>query len=113
MEYDPNLEAHRETIKNSLNKIASEVHTALVKAGLAYPIYISIPSNGFAYATFACPVDPTDSEWDRITAIVVDVIGKRIGVDRLVSHSLSCAMAGTTMGSAEVIGTDASFSPSA
>jgi hypothetical protein len=113
MEYDPTLDAQRKTLRNSLNDIASEVNSALVTAGLVYPIYISIPFSGFAYATFACPVDPTDSEWDRITAIVVDVIGKRIEVDRLVSHSLSCAMAGTTMGSAEVIATDASLSPSA
>ena len=111
MEYNPTLDAHRETIRNSLNEVASEVHTALVTAGLAYPVYISIPTSGIAYATFACPVDPSDAEWGRMTAIVMDVIGGRIGVDGLTSHSLSCAMAGTTMGSAEVIATDASFSP--
>lgn len=102
---------HRETIRNSLNEIASEVNTALVKAGLAYPVYISVPTSGNAYATFTCPVDPTDLEWDRMNAALMDAIGKRIGVERLTSNSLSCAMAGTTMGSAEVIRTDASFGP--
>ena len=110
MEYDP-LDAHRETIRKSLNEIASKVHTALVEAGLAYPVYISVPTSGTAYATFACPVDPTDSEWDQMNAIVMAEIGKWIGVKSLTSHPLSCAMAGTTMGSAEVIGTDASFGP--
>ena len=61
MEYNPTLDDDRETIRCSLNEIASEVHTALVAAGLAYPIYISVPFSGYAYATFACPVDPTDS----------------------------------------------------
>ena len=112
MEYNSTLDDDRETIRNSLNEIASEVHSALVKAGLAYPVYISVPTSGNAYATFACPVDPSDAEWDRMAAIVMDVIGKRIGVERLTSGPISCAMAGTTMGSAEVIGTDPSFSPS-
>jgi hypothetical protein len=107
MEHISNLDDDRETIRGSLNEIAPEVHTAL-----EYANYISVPTSGNAYATFACPIDPSDAEWDRMTAIVMDVIGRKIGVDELTSHSLSCAMAGTTMGSAEVIGTDASFSSS-
>lgn len=39
--------------------------------------------------TFACPLDPNDAEWDKMTAIVMDQIGTRVGVSlRLVRSAM-------------------------
>jgi hypothetical protein len=96
------LDTGRAKIRNSINEIAAELNSALVAEGLAYPVYICVPSSGNALATLACPLDPDDQEWDRITTIVREIVGKRIGATGLTTRRLACAMAGTTMASADV-----------
>ena len=98
---DDDIEAQRATIKNTLNEIAAELSTALVHAGLAYPVYLCVTS-GHALVTIACPVDPTDDEWARVIEIASEIIGKRIDGTRLRSSALSCVMAGTTMGAVDL-----------
>jgi hypothetical protein len=58
---------------------------------------------GNALLTFACPLDPDDNEWARITEIALEIVGKRIGKTQLQTRELACAMAGATMGAAELI----------
>jgi len=96
------LESQRETLRQSLNKITAEFNSALVAAGLAYPIYICVPTSGNALLTFACPLDPDDDEWARVTGIALEIVGKKIGTTQLQTRELACAMAGATMGAAEV-----------
>src|SRR5438067_436628 len=99
---DFDLDAQRATIEQSLDEIATELNTALVHEGLAYPVYLCIPSGGHAVATIACPLDPKDHEWERISEIARDIVSKRIGGTRLCSRGLPCAMAGTAMGAADL-----------
>ena len=102
-ESDDELDALRATIEQSLNEIAAELSSALIAEGLAYPIYLCVPSGcGHALATVACPLDPTDEEWARVIGIACEIIRKRIGGIRLRSCALPCAMAGTTMGAADL-----------
>jgi hypothetical protein len=96
-------DAIRDIIRQSLSKITAELNSALVAAGLAYPIYLCVPTTGDALVTFACPLDPNnDEEWDRITQIVREIVGKEIGSTRLTARALCCSMAGTTMAAADV-----------
>jgi hypothetical protein len=97
------IQSHREMIRSSLNEIAAELNSALVTAGLACPVYVSIPFGGDSLVTFATPLDPDDNEWDRITEIAREIVGKKIGIAQLQTRELACAMAGTTMGAAELI----------
>jgi hypothetical protein len=96
------IEEARHTIRESLNEIAADFNSALVAAGLAYPVYLCVPASGDALATLACPLDPDDNEWNRITKIVCEIVGARIGTLELKTRGLACAMAGATMASADV-----------
>jgi hypothetical protein len=73
---DDTLEAKRDTIRRSVNEIAADLNSALVAAGLAYPIYLCVPASDDAIVTFACPLDPDDNECDRITEIVREICGE-------------------------------------
>jgi hypothetical protein len=100
---DDTLEAKRDTIRRSVNEIAADLNSALVAAGLACPIYLCVPASGDAIVTFACPLDPDDNECDRITEIVREIVGKKIGAARLTTRELACAIGGgATIGGAEV-----------
>jgi hypothetical protein len=96
-------QANREKIRDSLNEITAELNSALAAAGLACPVYLCVPTSGNALLTFACPLDPDDDEWDRITGIAFGIVGKKIGSTQLQTRELACAMAGTRMGAAELI----------
>jgi hypothetical protein len=99
---DDQLQSQREMIRSSLNEIAAELNSALVAAGLACPVYVSVPFSGDSLVTFATPLDPNDDEWDRVIEITRRIVGERIGATRLNTRHLACAMAGTLMGAAEV-----------
>ena len=95
------VQVNGRTIERSLNEITAQLNSALIEAGVAYPIYMCIPASGDALFTLACPVDPADDDWDRMGQITCDVVGQMIG-KRLRSRGLSCAMAGTAMGAADL-----------
>ena len=48
------------------------------------------------------PVDPSDDEWSHATAIVRQIVAKRLGGIRLRSRPLTCAMANTPMSASEI-----------
>jgi hypothetical protein len=104
-ELSPNgtLQLQRETIRQSINEITEALNSALVQAGVPFPVFLCIPSTGDAIATFASPVEPDDAAWDRITRIVCEIVGKKIGSTALMTRSLACAMAGTQMGSCDLL----------
>jgi hypothetical protein len=80
-----------------LDEIADEVGTALRDAHLDFPVYLAVPNSGDAVATVACPLDPSDEDWSNAAAIVCRIMAKRLGVVRLRSRGLVCAVAGTSM----------------
>ena len=101
-------EAQREIIRLALDEIATEVGTALRDAHLDFPVFIAVPNSGESLATMACPLDPSDSDWSRASAIVCRVIGQRLGDAQLSGRALHCAVTNATMGAADVIADTAS-----
>jgi hypothetical protein len=99
---DDEPEAQRAVIRLALDDIAAEVGTALRDACLDFPVYLTVSNSGTSLATMACPLDPSDTEWSRASAIVCEIIGRRLGNIRLGGRPLHCAVANATMGAAEV-----------
>ena len=96
-------DAKRQIIRNSLNEIAAEVGTALRDAHLDFPVFLTVSNSGDSLATFATPLDPSDSDWSHASAIVCRIIGQRLGDVRLRGRALHCAVANATMGAADVV----------
>ena len=61
-DYDA-LEAQRSIIRQSLDEIAADVGTALLKANLTFPIGLTTPSSGRAFLTIVTQNDPSDEDW--------------------------------------------------
>lgn len=97
----------RERLTLSLDEIASEVTTALQKAGLAIPVFLTVPSSGDALLTFATPLDPSDADWSQAGKIVSDIVGDKIDGVKLRHRELPCAAAGVVMSAADLcVGSD-------
>ena len=94
-------DAQREVIRLTLDEIAAEVGTALRKAHLDFPVYLTVPNSGNSIATIATPLDPSDGDWSHASAIVCRIIGQRLGDVRLRGRALHCAVANATVGDAE------------
>jgi hypothetical protein len=94
-------DTQREVIRLTLDEIATEVGTALRKAHLDFPVYLTVPNYGPSIATIATPLDPSDGDWSHASAIVCGIIEQRLGGARLRGRALHCAVANTTPGDAE------------
>jgi hypothetical protein len=90
---DNRLDAQREIIREALDEIADDVGMMLRDEGLRFPVYITVRNSGDSLATIATTLDPTDAEWSRASAIVCEVIEKRIGGSELRGRELPCAVA--------------------
>ena len=69
---------------------------------LDYPVGLTVPISGEALITMVTPVDPSDDDWSHATAIVRQIVAKRLGGIRLRSRPLTCAMANAPMNAAEI-----------
>jgi hypothetical protein len=95
-------EAQRAIVRLALDEIATEVGAALRDAHLDFPIGLTVPSSGYARITMVTPVDPSEDDWSQATAIVRDIVSRKLGGIRLRSRPLPCAMVNATMDAAEV-----------
>jgi len=89
---DGRLNAQRDIIRAALNEIANEVGMIMRDEGLGFPVYITVRNSGDSLATIATTLDPTDAEWLRASAIVCEVIEKKIGGNKLRGRELPCAV---------------------
>jgi hypothetical protein len=99
---DDELETQKSIIQQSLDEIASELGLAMRDANLDYPVGLTVPISGAALITMVTPDDPSDDEWSHITAIVRQIVAKRLGGIRLRSRPLKCAMANAPMSASEI-----------
>jgi len=90
---DDRLGAQREIIREALPEIANDVGMMLRDEGLRFPVYFTVKNSGDSLATIATTLDPTDAEWSRASAIVCEVIEKRVGSGKLRGRELPCAVA--------------------
>jgi hypothetical protein len=95
------LEAHREIIRASLDEIVADVGTEMRDMGLHYPIFMTVPHSGDPIATIATPLDPSEDDWSKMSAIACRVVGERLGI-RLHDKTLPCAMANAAMAAADL-----------
>jgi hypothetical protein len=70
--------------------------------GVHFPVYITVRELGDSLATIATPLDPSNDDWERASAIVRQIVGQKIG-SSLRSRELLCAVANAApMSAAEV-----------
>ena len=105
-------EGKRAVIRDALDEIAIDIGVALRDAHLDFPVYLTVPHSGESLASLACPVDPSDEQWSKATAIVCRIVSERLGGVRLRGRPLRCAVANATMGAADIINAPLSASPS-
>jgi hypothetical protein len=95
-------EAKREIIRQSLNEISIDISKGLRDADLSYPVYICVPSSGYAIVSMMTPLDPSDQDWCRIGDIIREIISERLDGTELRSNELPCTMVNAPMGAAEL-----------
>jgi hypothetical protein len=91
--YDDTSIEQREIIGHSLDEIANDIGMVLRDAGLNFPVFMTVRDNGDSLATIATSLDPSDDDWERASAIVCQIMEKKIGGGRLRSRELLCAVA--------------------
>ena len=94
--------AQRDLIRQSLNEIANDLSMEMRDAALDFPVYMTVPHSGNSLATIATPLDPSDEDWEKVTAIVCRILQKRIGGGRLRGTELTCVIAPGSMAAADV-----------
>ena len=100
--FDDHLYSQRETIRESLDEIATDVGMMLRDVGLTFPVFLTVPTSGNSLATIATPIDPSDEDWTRASAIICQIIEDRCGTGKLRRRELRCAMANAQMSAADV-----------
>ena len=89
---DDALDAQRDFIRQSLDAITNDIGMAMRDVGLTFPLYITVRNSGDALVTIATPLDPSDADWQRASAIVCRTLEERVGCDRLRGRELACAI---------------------
>jgi hypothetical protein len=101
--FDNNIESQRNIIRQSLSEIASNIGMAMRDVCLHFPVFLTVRDHGDSLATIATPVDPSNEDWERASAIACQVIGQKIGDRKLRHRELLCAVANAApMSAAEV-----------
>ena len=91
------LDAQRDIIGKSLNEITNQIGMTMRDVGLTFPLYITVRNSGDALVTIATPLDPSDTDWQRASAIVCRTLEERVGCVRLRGRELACAIANSGM----------------
>ena len=100
---DTSIEDQRDIIRHSLPELVNDIGMAMRDAGLNFPVFMTVRDNGDSLVTIATPLDPSDDDWDRASAIVCRIMEQKIGGGRLRSRELLCAVANAApMSAAEV-----------
>ena len=94
--------AQRDIIRSSLNEIANDLSTEMRDAALDFPVYMTVPRSGHSLMTIATPLDPSDEDWEKVSAIVCRILQERIGGGRLRGTELTCVIANGNMAAADV-----------
>jgi hypothetical protein len=102
MAADDSTEAKREIIRQSLDEIAMDITNGLRHADISYPVYICVPSSGYAIVSMMTPLDPSDQDWCCIGDIIREIISERLDGTELRSNELPCTMVNVPMGAAEI-----------
>jgi hypothetical protein len=101
------LDDQREIIRSNLTEIAADIGMVMRDAGLSFPVFLTVRDSGDSLATMATPLDPSDQDWQRASAIVCQIMERKIGGDaKLRGWGLVCAVANAAPMSAAEVTTD-------
>ena len=78
------------------DEITAQIECALTDADIRSPISIVVPSR-HSLVTIACPCDLPSEEWSRMSSIVCEVIGQKLGREGLRGRPLARATANAVM----------------
>ena len=100
---DDKVEAKRKIIRLSLDEITAEVGAKFRNADLRSSIHIAVPSR-HSLVTIASAHDLPPDERSRMSAIIREIVGKRLGGSELRGRALSYAIAKATPDDASDLG---------
>jgi hypothetical protein len=89
---DDKVEAKRKIIRRSLDEITAEVEQAMRVANIRSPVHIAVPSR-HSLVTIGSTRDLPSEEWSRMSSIVCEVIGQKLGREGLRGRPLARATA--------------------
>jgi hypothetical protein len=89
---DDTVEAKRKIIRRSLDEIIVAVEQTMRRENLRSRIQIVVPSR-HSLVTIAGPCDSSSEEWSRLSSIVCEVIGQKLGREGLRGRPLARATA--------------------
>jgi hypothetical protein len=98
---DDKTEAKRKIIRQSLDKIIVAVEQAMQRENLCSRIQIVVPSR-HSLVTIAGPCDSSSEDWSRLSSIVCEVIGQKLGREGLRGRPLARAAATAKLIAADV-----------
>jgi hypothetical protein len=98
---DDKVEAKRKIVRQSLDQIKDEIEHALHDANLNSPINIVVPSR-YSLVTIGGTRNLPPDEWSRMSAIVCEVIGQKLGRQGLRGRPLARATATARLSAADV-----------
>jgi hypothetical protein len=89
---DDQVEAKRRIIRRTLSEIIVAVEQAMQRENLRSRIHIVVPSR-HSLITIAGPCDSSPEEWARLSSIVSEVVGQKLGREGLRGRPLARATA--------------------
>lgn len=97
------IRSQRGIVRRLLPTLTRAAGDALRDARLDYPVFLTIPKSGDAIVFVITPLDPPDSDWQHICAIVRDLIAAKLNNIRLRSRELICVAASDAGATADAI----------
>jgi osmotically-inducible protein OsmY len=98
---DDKVEAKRKIIRRSLDEITAEVTSKMRGENLHSSVNIVVPSR-HSLVTIAGPCDSSSEERSRLSSIVCEVIGQKLGREGLRGRPLAHATATAKLSAATV-----------
>jgi hypothetical protein len=99
---DDKVEAKRKIIRQSLDEIKAQVERTMQSENLHSRVQIVVPSR-HSLVTIACPSDSPSEERSRLSSIVCEVIGRKLGREGLRGRPLARATATAKLNAADMI----------
>ena len=97
---DTKVEAERNIIRKALDEITAEVQHELRCANLCSSVSIVVPSR-YSLVTIAGLQDVSSDTWSRMSAVVRQIVGKRLGQAELRARPLARSVATATLDTAD------------
>jgi hypothetical protein len=74
---DDRLDTQRETLRQPLDVLASDVSMAFRDVGLDFAVFLTVPHRGHSLATIATALDPSDADW-RTVGSMTEAVSKQM-----------------------------------